>query len=177
MPGPRAPHSGQMKNMSDCDAEHSASRGGPTQWVSRGCVCAGPNTARCWLGMSNEWLNFIYFSCRRDDSQLGVVGKNYLHRGVGFGAYRWLGTPPPRRPLRALRQDSRDCSRRRPRHDRRPWRVHPQSARAAPEVHPLTSGEHAPRLRATELIAASVMAAAFRAESGCSRRLFDPWAA
>ena len=46
-----------------------------------------------------------------------------------------------------------------------------------PEGHPLTSqvcSENDARLVATDLIAASVMAAAFRAESGFSRRPLDP---
>ena len=49
-----------------------------------------------------------------------------------------------------------------------------------PMFIPFTSrmcSENTPRLVATDLSAASVMAAAFRAESGCSRRLFDRSAA
>jgi hypothetical protein len=49
-----------------------------------------------------------------------------------------------------------------------------------PEVQPLTSrmpSENGPRLVATDLIAASVMAAALRAESGVSRRPLNPSAA
>jgi hypothetical protein len=49
-----------------------------------------------------------------------------------------------------------------------------------PEVHPSRPqaySENGPRLVATDLIAASVMAAAFRAESGFSRRPLDPSAA
>ena len=57
-------------NVSKCDAEHCANRGGPTQWVWE--VCAGPNRSLLAWDAADEWLPLIY--CLRTADWARTVG-------------------------------------------------------------------------------------------------------